>query len=137
MQDNFEEKITEYWNKLYIDKNIQVCAGKLKDIGVLDLKIMKLIYFNPDFRIKDYLKVLKIPNSSLTNVINRLVKKELIIRNLSDNDLRSFSLKLTQEGRQGVEEHLAAEKALFAQLFNSFSEDEKNEFIRLLSKIVE
>lgn len=137
MQTDIDSKILETWNKIFLYKDINACIDSLNGLGITDIKVMKLTYLNPKYQIKDYLSVLKVPNSTFTNIINRLVKKGLIVRNLSKDDLRSFSLELTPFGVKGINEHFDAEKKILNNLMLSFSTIEKQEFIRLLNKIAE
>jgi DNA-binding MarR family transcriptional regulator len=103
---------------------------------MLELKTLKLICHNPNYSIKELLRILDIPNSTMTNVINRLTSKGLLQRKLSNKDLRSFELELTEKGKEAVEEHLEAETGIFESMLNPLEDHEKEEFIRLFEKIV-
>lgn len=123
------------WNKLLLSSGIDVCTEKLKGCGVTDLKVLKLIYLNPNYKIKDFLSILNIPNSSMTNIINRLSKKELIRRKMNSRDLRSFELELSEMGKEAVVEHLEAEAMIFEKLLSNLNDDEIETFVRLFQKI--
>ncbi len=127
----------ELWNKLLLNFNIMICTEQLKGCTIIDLNILKLIYANPNIKIKEIVKSLKVPNSTLTNAINRLSKRGLLQRKLSNNDLRSFDLELTPIGTISVEEHIREENKLFANLLQDLNEEEAVEFVRLFKKIVD
>lgn len=129
--------LTEIWNRLLLSKSIEVCSGKLHGIGFLEIKILKLIYFNPNFKIKEFIDKLGVPNSTFSNVINRLVKKDLVNRKIDNNDLRSFGLELTSYGRDAIKEHLDAEVNIFEGILNSLEEEQRIEFMKIMKKIVE
>lgn len=129
-------ELRDLWNKLLLSQNIEVCSDKLKGCGMLELKILKLLFQNSSYKIKDILKVLGIPNSTATNVINRLTEKELLQRKLNANDLRSFELELTEKGKSAVTEHLAAETIIFENMLRCLSDNEKEVFVNLFGKIV-
>ena len=135
MHDNIL-MLRDLWNKLLLSHNIEVCTDQLKDCGVLELKILKYIYFNSNRQIKDILKNLNVPNSTMTNAINRLAKKGLIKRMINDDDLRSFELQLTPYGKSAVILHLSAEAAVFEKLLSPLTEEERNTFVKLFDKIV-
>ena len=82
------------------------------------------------------MNTLNIPNSTVTNVINRLTKKELLVRELNSTDLRSFNLKLTEKGSCAVADHLNAETAIFESILHVLQDDEKETFVELFRKIV-
>ena len=127
----------ELWDTLLLNFNIVICTEKLKGCSIIDLNILKLIYTNSEIKIKDIVKILRVPNSTLTNAINRLSKKGLLQRKLSDYDLRSFDLELTSIGTSAVEEHILAENMAFTDLLQDLDKEETIEFKRLFKKIVD
>ncbi len=135
MRHNAPE-LRDLWNRLLLSQSIEVCSDKLKGCGMLDLKILKLLFQNSNYKIKDILKVLGIPNSTATNVINRLTEKELLQRKLNTIDLRSFELELTEKGKSAVTEHLAAETIIFENMLSCLNDNEKELFVDLFRKIV-
>lgn len=54
MKNNAKE-LCDIWNKILLDRRIQVCGGDIEGLGVMDLNILKLAYANPGYRIKQYL----------------------------------------------------------------------------------
>lgn len=124
------------WDTLLIHHKIDICTEQLEGCNMIDLKILKLLFGNPEIKIKDIINLLKVPNSTITNAINRLTKRELLERKIDPMDLRSFELVLTAKGRTAVEEHLQAEIRLFEELLQDLSSEEKSEFIHLFRKIV-
>jgi DNA-binding MarR family transcriptional regulator len=135
LKDNSAAILTELWNRLLLSKTIEVCTEKLQGIGFLEMKVLKLIYFHPEYKIKDFLDQLGIPGSTFSNVINRLVKKELVSRRLDQTDLRSFSLELTEFGKEAIREHLEAETGIFEEMLGCLKEEERKEFVEIMRKI--
>ncbi len=137
MKDNSAAILTEIWNKILLSKSIEVCTEKLQGIGLLEMKVLKMIYFNPDYKIKDFIERLGIPNSTLSNVINRLVKKDLVNRKIDHTDLRSFGLELTSYGKKAIQEHLAAETSIFEGVLSRLDNDERDGFVKVMRKIAD
>lgn len=135
MKNNAKE-LCDIWNKILLDRRIQVCGSDIEGLNVMDLNVLKLAYANPGYRIKQYLEVLQIPNSTFTNIINRLVKRELLVRKLGEKDLRSFKLELTEKGKSAVESHLQAEEEVFLVLLSNLTEEEQGTFVKLFAKLV-
>lgn len=77
-----------------------------------------------------------ISSGGLTNRINRLEARKLIVRLSDKNDRRSVIVKLTDEGKHLIEliaqEHLNVEKSLVANL----NQKEKQQLSILLKKIL-
>lgn len=136
MKDNSAVILTEIWNSVLLSKSVNVCTEKLQGIGFLEIKVLKLIYFNPNCKIKDFIDMLGVPNSTFSNVINRLVKKDLVNRKIDNNDLRSFGLELSLNGKDAIKEHLDAEVSIFEGILSRLSEEERNEFVQIMAKIV-
>lgn len=76
------KKLVDLWNMLLLSDTIFVCSEQLKDAGITDVKVLKLCYLHPEYKIKDYLKSLNLPNST-------------------------FSLQLTSIGRSAIEDHFS------------------------------
>ena len=129
--------LCEIWNTLLLNNKIEVCTDSLKGIGITEIKLLKLCYLHPEYKIKDYLVSLSIPNSTLTNMVNRLVKKQLIERTIDTTDLRSFGLKLTQHGQYSITDHFSKEQDLFESLLSGMTDSEQNQFLQLFSKLTE
>ncbi len=134
--DNNAINFRDAWNRLFLFHNIDVCSDKLKGCGILELRILKLVYHNPSYKIRDILCILGIPSSTMTNTINRLTSKGLLQRKINNNDLRSFELELTDKGKDAVVEHLEAESKIFEKMLSPLENDEKEVFIKLFQKIV-
>lgn len=131
------EKFRILWEQIMIGNKLEVCTEELKSAGILDVNILRLLFNNSEIIPKEIARKLNIPNSTLTNAINRLEKKDLIERKLNTNDLRSLQLLLTDKGKQAICKHHDAERALIENIFNIMSEAESNSLISIFEKIVE
>jgi DNA-binding MarR family transcriptional regulator len=129
-------ELRELWNTLLLNFDIDICIELLKGCQMIDLKILKLLYEHPNIKIKDIINILKVPNSTMTNAMNRLSKRGLLERKIDQQDYRSFELELTVIGKTAVEEHISEENKLFEDILYELKDAEKFEFIRLFKKIV-
>ena len=130
-------RLCDLWNSLLLNHNIEIYSKELKGISITEMKLLKLCYSHSEYKIKDYLQCLAIPNSTLSNMINRLVKKELIERTITSGDLRSYGLQLTDFGRKAIANHLAQESQLFEEMLTRLSPQEQEQFITLFAKLTE
>jgi DNA-binding MarR family transcriptional regulator len=72
--------------------------------------------------------------ATITGVIDRLVKKGLLTRNISEADRRSRMLRITQEGAYLLAKVQPAVDRAQQQMVSKLSDDEQEQFITLLRK---
>ncbi|MGI2327846.1 MarR family winged helix-turn-helix transcriptional regulator [Planococcus sp. YIM B11945] len=74
---------------------------------------------------------------ALTNISTKLVKLALVERLYDEEDRRIIRLRITDKGLEALQEAHKAGNAIYLDLFDSFSEDELNEYWRLQNKLLE
>lgn len=129
------EKFRVLWEQIMLSNRLEVCTEELKGAGILDVNILRLLFNNPEIFPKEIAGKLSIPNSTLTNAINRLEKKGLVERKLNTNDLRSLQLLLTEKGKQAILNHHNAERVLIGNMLGILSENESNSLVDIFEKI--
>lgn len=129
------EKFRILWEQIMMGNKLEVCTDELKGAGILDVNILRLLSNNCEIVPKEIVGQLNIPNSTLTNAINRLEKKGLVERKLNANDLRSLQLLLTDKGEKAISEHHDAERVLIENIFCILNEAEINSLIGIFEKI--
>lgn len=135
-KDNQIEKFRVLWEQIMISNKMEVCTEELKGATILDVNILRLLLNNTEIIPKEIAGKLNIPNSTLTNAINRLEKKGLLKRKLNSNDLRSLQLLLTDKGKQAIRNHHDAERILIGNILNILSENEATSLIDIFEKIL-
>ena len=108
----------------------------INGLTMVDLSIIQTIEQHTDIIFKDICRILKIPKSTLTSAVNRLEKKNLVKRKVSQKDKREYYLELTELGSQAQREHIMTEHTVFYQLLSGLSEAESKRFISLFTKAV-
>ena len=112
--------------------------GKLEGASTVEISILSMIERKPDVILKEILETLDIPGSTLTSAIDRLEKRGLVRRVISQRDRRSFGLELTGEGKLAQKEHRENEKALWERVLGAFKTSaERKELIRLLQVLAD
>ncbi|MEL7564260.1 MAG: MarR family winged helix-turn-helix transcriptional regulator [Dehalobacterium sp.] len=108
----------------------------LAGLNLLDLRIIRNVSENESYTIRKLLQVLKIPDSTLTSAINRLEKKNIIMRTINPEDRRSYILQLTDYGKKVQKEHVNLDLYIVNKILSIFDncEDQKN-FIKLFEKV--
>lgn len=130
--------LAEQWEKLLQSGKLNICAKQLEGATVLEVNILKIVGRNPDIILREISKLLDIPSSTLTSAVNRLERKQLLKRVISERDLRSFGLALTDKGKQALDEHNKEEILKINSMLQVFDNSEEcNEFLRLFKKLVD
>lgn len=78
----------------------------------------------------------KVENSTTTRTLDKLEKLELVVRRADPNSRRSYQIFLTDKGRSLKEILLPIPLALNKQTLNPLEQDEQQELIRLLQKVL-
>ncbi|WP_234125120.1 MarR family winged helix-turn-helix transcriptional regulator [Clostridium hydrogenum] len=135
----YVDSFSKVWHKVLkfsYGNQVSEKFKELKQLSHIEISIISLIYNNPDIIIREICDEIDVPKSSMTSMIDRLEKKNYLIRVISKRDRRSFGLKLTEEGMKIQEQHEKYEEEIFNFIINSLdTEEEKETFIRLTDKI--
>jgi DNA-binding MarR family transcriptional regulator len=108
----------------------------LKGVTLLDIGVLYHAAMNPDAMLGEIRQILQVPHSTLSSAINRLERRKLIKRVISDRDKRSFVLDLTEKGLKAHEEHLHLDAMITEHVLKALDNDEEREtLIRLLGKV--
>jgi Transcriptional regulators len=129
------EQTRQLWEKLLISNQLNVCSEALKGCSVMDVNILRIAYTKPEITPKEIIRLLNIPNSTLTNAVNRLSKKGLLVRKLNADDLRSLQISLTDVGKEAIHEHQLGEREVIQNLFSVLTENEIDSLLSIMTKI--
>lgn len=75
--------------------------------------------------------------ATIGEVVKRLEKKELVARQVNEEDRRARSLRLTAAGETALAQVAPMVAALQAEILGNLDEEEKMQFMELLRKAVE
>jgi DNA-binding MarR family transcriptional regulator len=87
-------------------------------------------------RMTDTAEHLELGLSNLTAIIDRLVAKELVARERSDEDRRVVRISLTSEGKEIVAKNRFQKHGLARQMLDALSEGDQKKLMILMRKIV-
>lgn len=100
-------------------------------ITVVQLKALYRISSNPDIGLGDLSEKLRLTNSTVSGVIDRLVHSGLVERVVPPENRRSISIHLTDKGKKLLEEIVSEDSALIKKM-NSVMDLPKEELQHLL-----
>lgn len=130
--NEFRGDLTKHANKL--KKNMGM--DKYKNLTDIEIGIINILFKNDKVILKEISEELEIPKSTLTSALDRLEKKNYVLRIISSRDRRSYGLKLTKEGEEVHMEYANYEKIFCEKILNAIDEEyEKLMLFKLLNKI--
>lgn len=118
--------------------DVEMDMNHFQGVTSIELSVLGIVGENPDVILKEISNRLKLPGSTLTNVIDRLENRNLLTRVISRKDRRSFGLLLTDEGKNLYLEHQKVEQVTWTKILSALESDEEIElFLKLIKKIAE
>ncbi|NOW90323.1 MULTISPECIES: MarR family winged helix-turn-helix transcriptional regulator [Clostridium] len=143
MDKDCKKQIDEFnilWHRMLFEssyKDIEAKYTRIKGLSDNEISIIRIISEKEEVIIRDILEILNIPKSTLTNMIDRLEKRDLISRSISKRDRRSYKLELTEEGKKAQEEHIKFEEEVYGKIMISLDTyEERENLLNIMRKIV-
>ena len=102
--EQIDKSFHMFWRGIMLGGNKSV-SETLKGLGFIDMQLIDIACKRPDAILKEIRDYLKVPQTTLSSVIARLEKKGLLKRIINHRDMRSFSLEITDKGKEILEEH--------------------------------
>ena len=78
---------------------------------------------------------LSISQATVTVAVDRLMKKELMMRELCPEDRRTKCLTLTEKGEAYLQENQSRHGALLRSIEGALGEEDSAQFVRILHKV--
>jgi DNA-binding MarR family transcriptional regulator len=103
-------------------------------ISQIEMHIIGMVYEKPDLLLKDIRKRLDLPQTTLSSMVAKLEKMDLIKRVINRSDLRSFSLQITDKGRKLMQDHKRKDYEYTRNLLMALDDQERERFSRLFYK---
>lgn len=104
-------------------------------LNVTEYGILEALYHKGPMTIKLLLEKVLITNSSMSYVVEQLIKKEIVSKSQSDSDRRCFQLELTSKGKVLMTKAFKEHKQHMRNIVEVLSKAEEDELKRLLKKV--
>lgn len=119
-----EKSVHELFRRLYL---------RNRNIGSQTQgKTLKILYVKGSMSQKEMQEKLGVQPGTISEIINKLERKELVTRHTDPADRRRVILSLTEKGKEDVEEYSRQYQNYVASFFQVLEESEKMELERLL-----
>lgn len=132
--EQFSHTIVEFYEKL---SSWEQEVVKDTGITVAQMHAIEILGHCGPIRMKDLANKLGVVMGSLTVMIKRLSKLDLVIRQENPDDHRSFHIVLTTKGKKLYEEHHKHHLLLAEEISSHLTTEEQQQLNTLLIKIVE
>ena len=113
-----------------IEKNLQEYKLNISEFGVLEM-----LYHKGDQPVQKIADKILVTSGTITYVINKLEKKDLVIRRKCNKDKRIYYVSLTEKGRDYIAHIFPKHKEFLNNLFKDLSEEDKRELVENLINI--
>ncbi len=124
--------IIEFFEKLSSWEN-GIVRGN--DLTLSQTHIVEILGSYKALRMKELAEKMGVTTGSLTVVVDKLVKKELVRRNPHKKDRRSLIVELTGKGKEYFVEHNRLHSQLTEEIMHHLTEEESKQFEKTLEKI--
>jgi len=132
---------SDYFQKFHFRAVIKLYQVRLfekaKEIGLFPGQppILFILFDKKQCTQKELSSLMGVRPASMTDILKRMEKGDLISRHTDEKDLRVSLVSLTDKGTKLVKKVRIMEKELEADCFNGFSKEEKEVFDKMLKRI--
>lgn len=117
----------------------QFAQRRFKELGfevtVDQWIILKKLGENENLNQKELAELVSKDTPTLTRIIDLLVDKGLVLRNVDPSDRRCFMIGLTEMGKEILDEYQAQIREIRLKAWEGLSEDDFNYFKRIINTI--
>ncbi|MBS4538883.1 MarR family transcriptional regulator [Clostridium sp. D2Q-11] len=125
-------KLTRATQKVHKQEYKTIKKGGLT---VSQFGVLEVLYHKGDLRIRDIIDKTLSTGGNMTVVIDNLEKENLIRRYPDPTDRRATLISITEKGKELMDKIFPSHVENINDIFSVFSEEEKNQLIKLLRKL--
>lgn len=114
------------------NKFIQVSAA---GFSMTELRVTAFIGSHERCIMREISDHLLIPKNNLTPIVDKLVRKEIVMRERTETDRRVVYVSLTEKGKDLYQKEMNTYMGLSKGMLSALEPDEQDQLIRLLAKI--
>lgn len=105
--------------------------------SISQIKVLMILSHNESAKMKDITEALGIANSSATELIDKLIKDELVERYRKNGDRRVVMVKLSEKGRDFVNEMKELKRKCWRSMIEKSEEEDREDLLRVAKKFYE
>lgn len=111
----------------------------LLDATVVQILVLRVLFQHPNIGLNELAERLQLGNSTMSGVVDRLVSAGLVVRERSQEDRRSLTMRLTSEGEKKQNEAFGDDSLLVKRLSKilEIPEEDLEHLLRIHEQIME
>ncbi|MDX8361612.1 MULTISPECIES: MarR family transcriptional regulator [Bacillaceae] len=135
-QSELDLRLFRVWMKSFntVFKNISLDIDSY-GISHEQFMILELLYSKGPHPVQKISETFSIPSGSITYVVDKLEKKDMVKREPIPSDRRAFNVTLTEKGKELFDTIFPKHVETISQNLSFVTNDEKQQLIELLKKI--
>lgn len=122
--DKFTNSLIIKWNKIFSE-----------DLGVSHILALGYLHVNGKSRPSHIAKALGLTPPTVTNLTNKLVKRDLAVRLYDEDDRRIILIDITDEGIDILNRANEKGHNLRKEMFLKLTEEERNQMLHIFEKL--
>jgi DNA-binding MarR family transcriptional regulator len=116
---------------------IAMPSGSGSDLTEAEREALRLFGHRGECMMREVAAACEVALSTMTGIVDRLVKKGLVQRRHSEADRRVVLVRLTARGQLAYQERLDADMRLVLSMLHALQPEEQRQFVTLVQKIVQ
>ena len=114
------------------DRCAQICGG----VNEKEMFVIGFVGQKKQVKMSDIAENIEAPMSTLTNIIDRLVDKNILTREHSSDDRRAIYVSLSDQGKKAYQSLANQKRQVAEKLLSQYSEKEQELFLSHISTLV-
>jgi DNA-binding MarR family transcriptional regulator len=108
-----------------------------REVGLTgpQLTVVKLLDTFGDLSLSSLSERIRAQNSTVTGIIDRMEREDLVLRERSTSDRRVVFIRLTEKGKRVARDIDVEPLAIFRTVLSSLSREDTTDLLRVLSKL--
>lgn len=104
-------------------------------LSILQIHAIIFLHQKENASMSDIAEHFKIELPSATSLVEKLYKKNLIVRNEDEKDRRLVVISLSEEGKKLVKQAMSDRRKKLEKMLEYFTEKERSELLNILQKL--
>jgi DNA-binding MarR family transcriptional regulator len=113
----------------------QVSAVSQGTITPQQILAMEILFRQQDSKMTNLSRSLGVSMATMTGIVDRLVRQNLVERHFDPNDRRSIKVRLTVKGRALLKKMVEKKHRFMLDIFSKLSADERTTYLAIIQKI--
>lgn len=124
--------VARTYNNLFfqIEKSLQEF-----DLNVSEFGVLEMLYHKGDQPVQKVAEKILVTSGTITYVINKLEKKEFVVRRKCNKDKRVYYVSLTEKGKDYISHIFPKHKDFIDNLFKDLDEESKTKLLENLIQL--